>query len=155
MATEFEKLAYETALRALDKQEGLLEELRARTGVLVAAAAIAASLLGPRAFQNPSPKGLAVTALVAFVIALGASVFVLLPKKRLVFAASGTGIYEGFYALRKDMSRVYRHLTYDLQAFWETNEEEMLWLSRVFTLAAAAMVIEILALASMLSDTIF
>jgi hypothetical protein len=43
MAGEFEKLAYEAALRGLDKQEGLLEQLRTRTGVLLAASSLAAS----------------------------------------------------------------------------------------------------------------
>jgi hypothetical protein len=49
MAGEFEKLAYEAALRGLDKQENLLEELRTRTGVLLAASSLAASFLGPYA----------------------------------------------------------------------------------------------------------
>jgi hypothetical protein len=34
MAAEFERLACETALRGLDKQEELLKELRSRTGVV-------------------------------------------------------------------------------------------------------------------------
>jgi hypothetical protein len=49
MAGEFEKLAYEAALRGLDKQEGLIEELRTRTGVLLAASSLAASFLGQQA----------------------------------------------------------------------------------------------------------
>jgi hypothetical protein len=53
MAGEFEKLAYEAALRGLDKQEGLLEALRTRTGVLLAASSLAASFLGQQAFQHP------------------------------------------------------------------------------------------------------
>ena len=65
MTGEFEKLAYEAALRGLDKQEGLLEELRTRTGVLLAASSLAASFLGQQAFRHPSPKGLAIAALVA------------------------------------------------------------------------------------------
>jgi hypothetical protein len=95
MAGEFEKLAYEAALRGLDKQEGLLEELRSRTGVLLAASSLAASFLGQRAFQNPSPRGLAIAALVAFVVSIAASVFILLPKKNLIFAEAGAGLYEG------------------------------------------------------------
>ena len=83
MAGDFEKLAYEAALRGLDKQEGLLEELRTRTGVLLAASSLAASFLGQQAFQNPSPRGLAITALVAFVVSIATSVFILLPKKNL------------------------------------------------------------------------
>jgi hypothetical protein len=40
------ELAYDASLRRLDKQEQLLEELRARTGLLLAAASLAASFLG-------------------------------------------------------------------------------------------------------------
>lgn len=53
MTGEFEKLAYEAALRSLDKQERLLEEMRARTGVLLAASSVAITLLGQKAFRNP------------------------------------------------------------------------------------------------------
>jgi hypothetical protein len=120
MAGEFERLAYEAALRGLDKQEGYLEELRARTGVLLAASSLAASFLGQQAFQHPHPRGLAIVALVAFVASIGAGVFILLPKKNLTFALAGIGLYEGLFAL-----------------------------------GAAALVIEILALAVLLGDTIF
>jgi hypothetical protein len=77
---EFERLAFDAALRALDKQETLLDELRSRTGALLAASALAASFLGGAAFKNPSPL-LAAIALLAFVISIGASVFILLPKR--------------------------------------------------------------------------
>jgi len=43
VAGELERLAYESSLRALDKQEQLLAELRARTGLLLAASSLAAS----------------------------------------------------------------------------------------------------------------
>ena len=118
MAGEFEKLAYEAALRGLDKQEGLLEELRARTGVLLAASSLAASFLGQQALSAPHPRALAVAALVAFVISIGASVFILLPKKNLVFAEAGAGLYEGLYAVRSDMAEVYKRLAYELDRFW-------------------------------------
>lgn len=150
MAAEFEKLAYEEALRALDKQEGLVGELRARTGLLLAASSIAASLLGPPAFLHPGSSSLSIFALGAIVMTLGMSVFVLLPKKGLVFAAAGPGIYEGLYGIRGDMADVYRHLVYDLQGFWESNEKEMLWLSRAFTFASGALVAEVLSLTALL-----
>jgi hypothetical protein len=38
------RLAYEEARRALDDQEALVNELRARTGVLIAAAAVSTSI---------------------------------------------------------------------------------------------------------------
>jgi hypothetical protein len=155
MAGEFEKLAYETALRGLDKQEGLLEELRTRTGVLLAASSLAASFLGQKAFQNPSPRGLAITALGAFIVSIAASVFILLPKKDLYFAEAGTGLYEGLYAFRDDMPEVYRRLAYDLDHFWDSNDRKIAWLTRSFTVAAGALVIEILSLSVLLGDSIF
>jgi hypothetical protein len=155
MTGDFEKLAYEEAVRGLDKQEGLLEALRTRTGVLMAASFLAASLLGQRAAEDPGPRGPAISALVAFVISMGAGVFILLPNKNLVFAATGSRVYEGLYPVRKDIGEVYRRLTYDLQAFWESNEKEMLWLSRAFTVAAGALVAEILSLTVLIGGSFF
>lgn len=155
MVGEFEKLAYEAALRGLDKQEGLLAEMRARTGVLLAASSLAASFLGQQAFRNPSPRGLVITALVAFVVSIGASVFILLPKKNLIFAEAGAGLYEGLYAVRSDMPEVYRRLAYDLDRFWDSNDKKIKWLTRAYTVAASALVLEILSLAGLLGDNIF
>lgn len=151
---EFEKLAYEAALRGLDKQEGLLEELRSRTGVLLAASSLAASFLGQQAFRDPSPRGLALTSLGAFVISIAASVYILLPKKNLIFAESGSGLYEGLFTVREDMAEVYRRLAYDLDRFWESNDEKIKWLTRAYTVAAASIVVEILSLAALLGDSI-
>jgi len=154
MTGEFEKLAYETALRGLDKQEGYLEELRARTGVLLAASSLAASFLGQQAFSHPDPQGLVVIALLAFVASIGAGVFILVPKKDLIFAQAGVGLYEGLFALRDDMPEVYRRLAYDLGRFWDSNDKKIRRLVRAFTLSAVGLVIETLALAGLLGDTI-
>jgi hypothetical protein len=155
MAGEFEKLAYEAALRGLDKQEGLLEELRTRTGVLLATSSLAASFLGQRAFQDTSPRGLVFAALIAFVISIAASVFILLPKKNLIFAEAGAGLYEGLYAFRDNMPEVYRRLAYDLDLFWDSNDMKIAWLTRAYTVAASALVIEILSLAALMGGNIF
>jgi len=155
MAGEFEKLAYEAALRGLDKQESLLEELRARTSVLLAASSLAASFLGQQAFKSPSPQGLAITALTAFVISIAACVFILLPKSNLVFAEAGAGLYEGLYAVRDNMPEVYRRLAYDLDLFWDSNDERIAGLTAAYTVAASALVVEILSLAALLGDSIF
>jgi hypothetical protein len=76
----YERLAYEAAQRALDKQERLLEELRSRTGLLLAAASLAASFLGREAFARDPKRGLAALAVLAFLLAVGTSVYILLPK---------------------------------------------------------------------------
>jgi hypothetical protein len=155
MVGEFEKLAYEAALRGLDKQESLIEELRVRTGVLLAASSLSASFLGQQAFKSPSPRGLVIAALAAFVVSITANVFVLLPKKHLVFAEAGAGLYEGLHAVRDDIAEVYRRLAYELDRFWVSNNGTIKLLTKIYTVAAGALIVEVISLASLLSDTIF
>ncbi|HEX5989522.1 MAG TPA: hypothetical protein VFY75_04835 [Solirubrobacterales bacterium] len=154
MDGQFEKLAYEAALRSLDKQEAYVEELRARAGVLLAASSLAPSLLGHQVFQVQSRPGLVIAALLAFVISIGAGVFILLPKQSLVFVQVGVEIYEAFYGVSDDMPEVYRRLTYDLDRFWRSNDAKVKWLVRVFALAAVALIVEVLVLVALLWDNL-
>jgi hypothetical protein len=154
MVGEFEKLAYEAALRGLDKQEGQLEELRARTGVLLAASSLAASFLGQQAFRDPHSRLLAVAALLAFVVSVGSSVFILMPEEDLVFSEEGRGIYENLYSVRGDMAEVYRRLAYDLNCFWHSNNPTLGKLTRAYKTAAAALVVEVVLLVALLGDTV-
>ena len=152
----YERLAYEAAQRALDKQEGLIEELRSRTGLLLAAASLAASFLGREAFAGDPKDGLALLALGAFLVAVAASVYILLPKGgKFIFALVGAGLYEGLYEVKDDLAEVYRRLAYDLDRFWDTNDVEMQKLFRAFRLAALALCAEIVVLVAMVSDTLF
>lgn len=152
----FERLAYEAALRALDKQERLIDELRSRTGLLLAAASLAASFLGREAFAGHPRRGLAVLALAAFLLAVGASVQVLLPKaEKFLFAMVGAGLYEGLYEFKDDLGEVYRRLAYDLDRFWDANDIELQRLFRSFRVAAGALSAEIVILIAMVSDSLF
>ena len=74
---------------------------------------------------------------------------------QLIFAEAGAGLYEGLYAVREDMPEVYRRLAYDLDRFWESNDGKINWLTRAYTVAASALVVEILSLAALLGDNIF
>ncbi len=67
----------------------------------------------------------------------------------------GAGLYEGLYAFRDDMPEVYRRLAYDLDLFWDSNDTKIKWLTRAYTVAATALVVEILSLAALLGDNIF
>jgi hypothetical protein len=152
----FERLAYEAAQRALDKQERLVDELRSRTGLLLAAASLAASFLGREAFAGDPKDSLAILALAAFLIAVASSVYILLPKTgKFVFAVAGAGLYEGLYAVKDDLAEVYRRLAYDLTRFWQANDEELQKLFTAFRLAALALSAEIVVLIAMVSDNLF
>jgi hypothetical protein len=154
MAGDFEKLAYEEAVRGLDKQEGLLEALRTRTGVLIAASFLAASLLGQQIVTHVGPQGFVVVALLAFLASLGGGVVILLPKRDLVFATGGVDCYAGLYEIRGDMAEVYRRLAYELDRLWDSNNNEIRQLSRIFTLSAGALVVEILSWVASLGGSI-
>jgi hypothetical protein len=152
----YERLAYEAAQRALDKQEWLLEELRSRTGLLLAAASLAASFLGREAFVANPNRGLALLALAAFLVAVAASVYVVLPKsEKFIFALVGAGLYEGLFEVKDDLAEVYRRLAYELDRFWEANDLEMQKLFRSFRHAAAGLAAEIVVLIAMVGDNLF
>ena|SRR5215210_3308127 len=74
------ELAFEQSQRRLDKQERVLEELRARTAILLAASSLAASFLGKEAFGGSGWGVLAVVAAVAFLVTILSAVYVLLPR---------------------------------------------------------------------------
>ena len=154
MSGELERLAYESAVRALDKQERVLEELRSRTGILLAACSLAASLLGGSAFPDFSPVLLGVLALAASRVSLGASLLILVPREGFVFALSGPAIYEQLFEFRDDLDEVHRRLAYDLQRFWDANERRLRPARRAFRIAAVALGVEVLALAALVSGTL-
>jgi hypothetical protein len=145
------ELAYEASLRRLDKQEQLLEELRARTGLLLAAASLAASFLG-RPALDADPAIVAGLALVAFAVSIAASLFVLMPKKNLVFAVIGSRVYEELYEFREDLGEVYRRLAYDLDRFWVTNDRVLQRLFSAFRIAAWTLVAEVALMLASLTD---
>jgi hypothetical protein len=135
--TDLATIAFEAATRALDKQERVLEELRSRTGVLLAASSLAAAFLGRPALDDARDV-LAVIALLAFATSIAASVYVLLPKSTFYFALSGQYVFENLYAYRDDTAEIYRRLVYDMQRFWDTNDVVMRRHLLAFRVAAAA-----------------
>jgi len=149
------RLAYEESVRSLDKQERLLDELRARTGLLLAASSLAISFVGRPVFQEADTLVL-VLGLLAFAISMAASVYVLLPKPaKFVFSLEGSAVFEQLYEFRDEMPEVYRRLTYDLDRFWEENDDVLARLFRWFQIAAAALAAEIILLLTSLSGTLF
>jgi hypothetical protein len=75
-STSLAQLSYNAALRALDGQERGLEELRARTGTLLAAASLVASFLGAQTIQRTNaPETIEALALLALAVSVGACTY--------------------------------------------------------------------------------
>jgi hypothetical protein len=90
VASHLEELAHDLSRHALTHQEALLDELRARTGTLLAASSLVASFLGARALDRDGISWVAILALTSFAASVFACVYVLLPKPKLIFAVRGT-----------------------------------------------------------------
>jgi hypothetical protein len=149
---ELARLAYEAALRRLDKQEESLREIRARTGMILAASSLGASFLGrPALDAEPS---LLLLALLTFGVSVGASLYVLLPKKELAFAFIGSRAYEELYEFRDDMEEAHRRLANELDRFWDANDSALQRLFRWFRVATGALAAEIAILLTALSGNL-
>lgn len=94
-------------------------------------------------------------ALLAFVVSIVASVYVLIPKSnQFVFALTGSAVYEELYAFREDLPEVHRRLAYDLGRFWGANDRTITKLFRAFFVGATALVVEVVLLAGLLGGTL-
>lgn len=147
-------MAYETALRTLDRQDHLVQELRARTGVLLAASSLAISVMGHTSFDQAHSTVLAAIAVAIFFVALIASIYVLVPRRALSFSPSARVVYETLYELRNDMAEAHRHLVYELDACRVRNDRTLERLTRSCQLAGTALAIEIALLAILTTDRI-
>jgi hypothetical protein len=148
-----EQLAFDAATRALDKQEAVLEEIRARTGALVASSAVVTAFLGNDALKN-SRSWLAALAVVAFVVTILSSAFILVPRKdKFGFSMSASVVYERHFALKHQLDEVYRSLAYQLERAWKINDRAIQPLFRAFRIGAVGLIVEVVALAAITTGT--
>jgi hypothetical protein len=144
---------YDLAIRSLEEQEREVSSLRSRTGTLVAAAAVAATLLGREVFIGTHPDGLVEwvacgTGLVALGVVLGASVH-LLRSHNLTFSLDAAATFEEAEAdgaLEHDAEALQIGLTYSLAAIQAGNSATVLGLKVAFAWALGGLVVEILGL---------
>lgn len=133
-------LSYEAGIRALDLQERAVEQLRARTGTLLAASSLTASFLGAQTIQHRNGLGvLGGLALLALAASIGLCVYVLLPKRGFRFSLNGPQVYEQLYEFRDDEEEIHRRLAYWLEEFWQSNQDRIDELGRYYLGAAIAL----------------
>lgn len=143
-------ISYELSLRALNQQEGVLNELRARTGTLLAASSLVASFLGARAAIAGAFSWLTVLGLGAFAITILGGLYVLIPRGGLIFALRGTVLLEEEFGEPGGLPEVHRRLTYWLEGFRDDNQRIIDRLFRAFSVAALAVLAEVILWATQL-----
>jgi hypothetical protein len=137
MSGELERLAYEVSLKALERQENVVDELRSRTGTLLAASSLSASFLGARALDHPGATWLGLIALSLFGVSVGSAIYVLLPRTELILALKGSRIFTPDLG-GQGLAETYRRLTYWIEAFLERNESSIDRLFIFFRIAAGS-----------------
>jgi hypothetical protein len=136
-----ERLAYDLSLRALQEQEAVLVELRARAGVLLAANALVTSFLGGRALS-----GALLLSALGLLAALGSillCIYVVAPTSNVSFAVLPIPAYEYFIRSKAELSEALETLVYWNQEAWENNQSVIGRLINVFGLACGALVIAV------------
>jgi hypothetical protein len=141
---ELEQLAYDLGLRALGQQERVLEELRARTGILLAATAFTASFLGGRSLAGDASPWLTVPGLMFALASIVLAVYLLAPKPGLEFSLDSAAVYEYFVRADADLAEAHRTLAYWLRSAWQSNQDVVDRLVVLFAVACACLVAAVL-----------
>lgn len=143
-AQEIARIAYSIARGALNEQHVAVRDLRARTGALLTATSVVVSFLGARALTTSHLRALAFLGLGVFVLSLVFSLYVLLPTKKIKSLAEGGALFDLTLAERDPVIDAYRRLAETCDRISATNESHIELLGRVFTLASAAIIVEVL-----------
>jgi hypothetical protein len=139
------KLAYEESIRALEQQSSVLDELRSRTGVLLAALSLSASFLGAQALKNSGFAGWSWAAVGTFAASGLLSLRVLWPGAGWKFTANAKTIIEDVNSGDPPtLDQMYETYAEDNQEVWADNSEKRLKpLFRCFRLAVLALVLQV------------
>jgi hypothetical protein len=142
VAESIEQLSYELTASALAEQERAVSALRARAGTILAAASIAGSFLGTKV-SHGSIDGLAIAALIAFVLCLGSAVWVLLPHE-FVFAFRGQALLaESDHRGVHDIVEAYRAAGIWIEPHLDRNSAKLSTMSAWFTVSCVLLAAEV------------
>ena len=141
------RFLYEQARFNLARQEAALDELRTRTGILVAAATVVTSFLG----QEAARDGWGLTGnlgLGAFVIVIGLWVYVLWPTYGWIFSNDVTVLREDYIESEppRSMQDTYAILADKHACHIAGNESRLRWLYRAFRGGIILIAVEVVAL---------
>lgn len=142
------ELAYEEAKRALDVQESVVNELRTRSGILIAAAAITTSFFGGRALADGDVGTAGWFAIAAFGL-VGASVLaVLWPRTDWAFTVNAQRFIATYVESAEGplpLSAIHRDLALHMSASYVVNARQLRLLTIAFRLGAIFLVGEVTA----------
>lgn len=141
-----EELAYAESVRAIEQQARMLDEIRGRTGVLLAGAAIATSFLGGQALDDSGFDVLAGLALIAFAGVVALATAIVWPREKAwIFALSARTLLEDWVDEPRsgDLTAMRRFLAEKVEDHYDANQAKIDELYGLFRWAAIALGVEI------------
>lgn len=139
-------LVYEESQRALDQQQTALDNLRTRTGVLIAAATIVSSFLGGQALHGGTLTALSWCAIGALAVAGTIAILVLVPLGGWTFSNKVETLLSS-YVDDKDpasIDEMHTHLAEFNQKHRDENQKKLDKLYLGFHVASGALVLEVI-----------
>lgn len=120
------KVAYDEAVRALSEQHAAIDNLRARAGLLLSAAAITTSFLGAQALRGGGLDLASWLALLSFLAMAAASLAILWPR-RWQSVANPREVIETYVESTeaKTLVDLYRDLSLHMSQSYLENQEEL------------------------------
>jgi hypothetical protein len=149
MAESIEGVIYAEAQRGLALQAVLLNELRSRTGILLAITAATNSFLGAEAIDRGGLQAWGVLALAAFVAAVGCCLLVLSPHYEWVFYEGPAKMLGMFCDTPRDdgeswtLDQVHREVALHMEDDADAAANGMKGLQKWFTGAAAGLALSV------------
>ncbi len=136
-------VAFGVARAALDEQHVAVRDLRAHTGALLTATSVVVSFLGTRALSTPHLRVLAFFGLGAFVVSLVLCLYVLLPTAKIESLGQGGDLLDANLDAADRATDAYERLVNTYDDLWAANRPHIQRLGRVFRMACAAIVLEV------------
>lgn len=142
-----EEVTFDLARHALAEQEGVVRDVRVRTGPLLAAAAAVAALMGRPAIEDAAAvqAGFAVLGSLGAIGVVVAGIAVLRPRA-LAFSVDSGALYEQAWWDRDDPAVYYRRLADSFDQQRRTNQAEVRRVHIAFSVALVALVVQVLGL---------
>lgn len=140
----FYKVAYDEAVRALSEQQGGVESLRSRAGLLLSVAAITTSFLGAQAVRVGPQSVFAWLALLAFLVMASISLAILWPRNWDV-TANPREVLEALIEVEgpASVAELHRDLSLHMHASYQENRQGLEQLALLFELAGASIAVEV------------
>jgi hypothetical protein len=147
MADSTQALVYEEALRGIMQQQAVLDGIRARASTLLGIASISTSFLGGAALGEQGPKGLSWVPIAAFVAVSLLAILILLPVRGWSFSLDADVLVNDWIKGDRppDLPEMYLDLARFLGQSFTENEQRLMRLFRLFKLASALLVLQVVA----------